>query len=210
MNLSELRELDFNNLGSASAGAKAVILVFLAALILAAGYWFLIKDKREVLEGRERVEQQLKQEFREKQQKAVNLPAYRQQLEEMEEMLAVMLRQLPSRTEMPNLLNDISQTALGAGIDNELFEPRSEINRDFYAELPISVRMVGAYHQFGEFVSTVASLPRVVILTIRDISLQPVEGPGGRLRMDGTITTYRYLDDAERLDSPQAAQGGQR
>ena len=209
MNLAELRELDFNNLGSASKGAKAVILIFLAVLILAAGYWFLIKDKRETLEQRERVELQLKQEFSEKQQKAVNLPAYREQLEEMEEMLAVMLRQLPSRTEMPELLNDISQTAMGAGIDNQLFEPRAEILRDFYAELPIAVRMVGTYHQFGDFVSAAAALPRVVILTIRDISLQPVEGPGGRLRMDGTITTYRYLEDGER-PVPEPTQGGRR
>lgn len=210
MNLSELRELDFNNLGNASSGAKAVLLFFLAAAIIAAGYWFLVKDKRQTLEQRERVEQQLKQEFREKQQKAVNLPAHRQQLEEMEDMLAVMLRQLPSRTEMPDLLNDISQTALGAGINNELFEPRSEIVRDFYAELPIAVRMVGTYHQFGEFVSTVASLPRVIILTIQDISLQPVEGPGGRLRMDGTITTYRYLDESETAALAGSAQGGAR
>ena len=197
MDLSELKDLDFNNLGSASAGAKAVILVFIAALILAAGYWFLVKDQREALENRERVETQLKSEFREKQQKAANLPEYERQLEEMEEMLEVMLRQLPSRTEMPDLLVDISQTALGAGIENELFEPRSEITRDFYAEQPINIRMVGTYHQFGDFVSTVASLPRVVILTIQDISLQPVEGSGGRLRMDGAITTYRYLDETE-------------
>lgn len=210
MNFSELRELDFNNLGSASNGAKAVILIFLAVIILLAGYWFLIKDKRETLAQRERVEAQLKQEFRDKQQKAVNLPAHRQQLQEMEEMLAVMLRQLPSRTEMPDLLNDISQTALGAGIENELFEPRTEIVRDFYAELPINIRMVGTYHQFGEFVSTVAALPRVVILTIQDISLQPLGGPGGRLRMDGTITTYRYLDEGERPEPAQPQQGGRR
>ncbi|TVS12685.1 MAG: fimbrial protein [Wenzhouxiangella sp.] len=197
MDLSELKDLDFNNLGSASAGAKTVIMVFIAGLILAAGYWFLIKDQRETLENRERVETQLRQEFRDKQQKAANLPAYERQLAEMEEMLEVMLRQLPSRTEMPDLLIDISQTALGAGIDNELFEPRSEVTRDFYAEQPINVRMVGTYHQFGEFVSTVASLPRVVILTIQDISLVPVEGSGGRLRMDGSITTYRYLDETE-------------
>ncbi len=197
MDLSELKDLDFNNLGSASTGAKAVILAFIAVLIVAAGYWFLIKDQREALENRERVETQLKQEFSDKQQKAANLPAYERQLEEMEEMLEVMLRQLPSRTEMPDLLVDISQTALGAGIENELFEPRSEITRDFYAEQPINIRMVGTYHQFGEFVSTVASLPRVVILTIQDISLQPVEGSGGRLRMDGAITTYRYLDETE-------------
>lgn len=209
MNLSELRELDFNNLGSASTGTKAVLLLILALVILAAGYWFMIKDKRQTLEQRERVETQLKQEFREKHQKAANLEAYEQQLEEMEEMLAVMLRQLPSRTEMPDLLNDISQTALGVGIDNELFEPRSEVGRDFYAEQPISVRMVGTYHQFGEFVSTVATLPRVVILTIQDIALQPIEGPGGRLRMDGTITTYRYLDESERVD-PAETTGGRR
>lgn len=208
MNLSELKDLDFNNLGSASAGAKFVILAFLVIAILAAGYWFLIKDQRETLENSERVEIQLKQEFQEKQQKAANLPAYERQLEEMEEMLEVMLRQLPSRTEMPDLLIDISQTALGAGIDNELFEPRSEISRDFYAEQPINVRMVGTYHQFGDFVSTVASLPRVVILTIQDISLQPVEGSGGRLRMDGTITTYRYLDETEAAATQTA--GGQR
>lgn len=208
MQLSELRELDFNNLGSASSGAKTVLLVVLALLILAAGYWFLIKEKREALENRERVEVQLKQEFREKQQKAANLHAYEQQLEEMEDMLEVMLRQLPSRTEMPELLVDISQTALGAGIENELFEPRAEVTRDFYAEQPINIRMVGTYHQFGEFVSTVASLPRVVILTIQDISLQPVEGPGGRLRMDGAITTYRYLDETESMGT--GASGGAR
>lgn len=197
MDLSELKDLDFNNLGSASAGAKFVILAVIAIALLAAGYWFLVKDQRETLETRERVEIQLKQEFQEKQQKAANLHAYERQLEEMEEMLEVMLRQLPSRTEMPDLLIDISQTALGAGINNELFEPRAEIARDFYAEQPINVRMVGSYHQFGEFVSTVASLPRVVILTIQDIALQPVEGSGGRLRLDGTITTYRYLDETE-------------
>lgn len=210
MDLAELRQLDFNNLGSASSGAKAVVLGFLAILILAAGYWFLIKDKRETLEQRERVETQLKQEFRDKQQLAVNLPAYRQQLEEMEEMLAVMLRQLPSRTEMPSLLNDISQTALSAGIENELFEPRSEVSRDFYAELPINIRMVGTYHQFGEFVSTVASLPRVVILTIQDIALQPVGGTDQRLRMDGTITTYRYLEESERAPPVETTAGARR
>ncbi|WP_203594657.1 type 4a pilus biogenesis protein PilO [Wenzhouxiangella limi] len=207
MQLSELKDLDFNNLGSASSGAKFVILAFIAVLILAAGYWFLIKDQRETLENRERVEVQLKQEFQEKQQKAANLPAYERQLVEMEEMLEAMLRQLPSKTEMAELLVDISQTALGAGIDNELFEPRAEITRDFFAEQPINVRMVGTYHQFGEFVSTVASLPRVVILTIQDISLQPVEGSGGRLRMDGAITTYRYLDETETA-AAQSSEGG--
>lgn len=195
MDLSELRDLDFNNIGSSSGGTKAVVIGFVVIAILAAGYWFLIKDKRSDLANRERVETQLKQEFSEKQQKSANLEAYERQLEEMEDLLAGMLQQLPSRTEMPALLVDISRTAQGSGIDNELFEPRAEVMRDFYAEQPISVRMVGTYHEFGTFVSSVASLSRVVILTMRDISLQPVEG--GRLRLEGTVTTYRYLDATE-------------
>ncbi|MEE4295836.1 MAG: type 4a pilus biogenesis protein PilO [Wenzhouxiangella sp.] len=207
MDLNELRELDFNNLGSASAGVKVFLLAIVVVAILAGGYWFFIKDKQAALERSVQQEAQIKSEFRDKQQKAANLEAYETQLAEMEEMLEVMLRQLPSRTEMAELLIDISQTALGAGIDNELFEPRSEITRDFYAEQPISVRMVGSYHQFGEFVSTVASLPRVVILTFQDIALQPVEGPGNRLRMEGTVTTYRYLDSSETSASENQGEG---
>jgi type IV pilus assembly protein PilO len=207
MNLNELRELDFNNLGSASAGVKAFLLVVIVIAIIAGGYWFFIKDKQETLERSVQQEAQIKNEFRQKQQKAANLEAYETQLAEMEDMLEVMLRQLPSRTEMAELLIDISQTALGAGIDNELFEPRVEVTRDFYAEQPISVRMVGNYHQFGEFVSTVASLPRVVILTFQDIALRPVEGPGNRLRMEGTVTTYRYLDQSETALSESQEEG---
>jgi type IV pilus assembly protein PilO len=208
MDLQELKDLDFNNLGSASTGAKIILLGFLAILIIAGGYWFLIKDKRVELASAERVETQLRQDFQENQQKAANLEAYEKQLEEMEEMLANMLEQLPSRTEMPALLVDISRTAQSAGIENELFEPRAEILGDFYAEQPISVRMVGTYHEFGSFVSAVASLSRVVILTMRDISLQPVEG--GRLRLEGTVTTYRYLDASETPTPPPASAQRQR
>lgn len=200
MNLQELRDLDFNDLGSASQGAKIFLLSVLAIVILAAGYWFIIKDQRLELENRERTESQLRTEFSEKQRKSAALPAYERQLEEMREMLRVMLRQLPSRTEMPDLLIDISQTALGAGINNELFEPRNESVRDFYAELPISIRMTGNYHQFGTFISGVASLSRVVILTMRDISLTPIEGRPGLLRLEGTVTTYRYLDEGEEAE----------
>lgn len=196
MDLSEIRDLDYSNIGSASTGVKVLLLGLLALVILIGGYFYIVKDKRETLAERERTESELKQEFSTKQEKAANLEAYKAQLAEMEEMLEVMLRQLPSRTEMPELLVDISQTALGAGIDNELFEPRAEVKRDFYAEQPINVRMVGTYHEFGNFVSSVASLSRVVILTMRDISLQPVEGTG-RLRLEGVVTTYRYLDDTE-------------
>ncbi|MDT8439190.1 MAG: type 4a pilus biogenesis protein PilO [Wenzhouxiangellaceae bacterium] len=197
MNLQEIRDLDFNDLGSASAGAKAFLLITLALIIMAAGFWFVIKDQREDLASRERQEQQLRQEFEQKQRKAASLDVLRQQLEDMRAMLQSLLRQLPSKTEMPDLLVDISQTALASGIESELFEPRTEVIRDFYAEQPIAIRMTGQYHQFGSFVSGVASLARVVILTMRDISLEPVDGRPGVLRMEGTVTTYRYLDDSE-------------
>lgn len=197
MDIQEIRDLDFNDLGSASTGAKAFLLIVMAALIIGAGYWFVIKDQRADLANRERQETQLRQDFQEKQRKAASLEIYERQLSEMRTMLRTLLRQLPSKTEMPDLLVDISQTALAAGIETELFEPRAEAVRDFYAEQPISIRMTGQYHQFGNFVSGVASLSRVVILTMQDISLEPVEGRPGILRMEGTVTTYRYLDDGE-------------
>ncbi len=197
MDLQEIRDLDFNDLGSASTGAKAFLLIVMAALIIGAGYWFIIKDQRADLANRERQEVQLRQEFEQKQRKAASLEIYERQLDEMRTMLRTLLRQLPSKTEMPDLLVDISQTALAAGIETELFEPRAEQVQDFYAEQPISIRMTGQYHQFGNFVSGVASLSRVVILTMQDISLEPVEGRPGILRMEGTVTTYRYLDDGE-------------
>lgn len=200
MNLQEIRDLDFNDLGGASAGAKAFLLIFIVAGILGAGYWFIVKDQQAQLQNIERQETELRQSFETKQRKAASLVVYEQQLDEMRVMLRSLLRQLPSKTEMPELLVDISQTALGAGIETELFEPRGEALKDFYAELPIAIRMSGTYHQFGSFVSGVASLSRVVILTMQDIALEPVEGQPGVLRLEGTVTTYRYLDDSEETD----------
>jgi type IV pilus assembly protein PilO len=125
-------------------------------------------------------------------------------------VLQQMLRQLPSKTEMPDLIIDISQTALSSGLSNELFQPGPETPKEFYAEKPIALRMVGSYHQFGAFVSGVASLPRVVILTMHDISLKPKEGTGsintrGALELSGTVKTYRYLDEKEIEEQEQAA-----
>lgn len=197
MDLQEIRDLDFNDLGNASSGAKAFLLIVIAALILGAGYWFIIKDQQRDLTNRERQETELRNEFDTKQRKAASLAVYERQLDEMRSMLRTLLRQLPSKTEMPDLLVDVSQSALASGIDNELFEPLAEVQRDFYAEQPISIRMTGQYHQFGSFVSAVASLARVVILTMQDISLEPVAGRPGVLRMEGTVTTYRYLDEGE-------------
>ena len=170
--LNELRDLDFNDIGSAPTSVRYVILGFLLAVILGIGYFLLIKAKTEQLEQVQGLEQNLRAEFERKQAKAANLEAYEQQLAEMQDLLETMFRQLPSRTEMDKLLVDVSQTALGAGIDVQLFQPNPEAFHDFYAERPISVRMLGDYHQFGEFVSGVAALPRVVILTMHNVALR--------------------------------------
>jgi type IV pilus assembly protein PilO len=210
--INELRDLDFNDIGSAPASVRYVILTFLLIVILAIGYFLLIKAKTEQLELVQRLENTLRIDFEAKQAKAASLEAYEAQLAEMQELLETMFRQLPSRTEMDKLLVDVSQTALGAGIDVQLFQPNAEAFHDFYAERPISVRMLGDYHQFGEFVSGVASLPRVVILTMHDISLRRATnrdvgiGKGdGRLILEGTVKTYRYIDEDEAMQRADAS-----
>jgi len=202
--LNELRDLDLNDIGSAPASVRFVILGVLLAIILTIGYFLLIQAKTEQLEMVQGLENRLRAQFEQKQAKAANLEAYEAQLAEMQELLETMFRQLPGRTEMDKLLVDVSQTALGAGIDVQLFQPNAEAFHDFYAERPISVRMLGDYHQFGEFVSGVASLPRVVILTMHDISLRRAEARGagasggdGRLILEGIVKTYRYIDEDE-------------
>ena len=204
----ELRDLDFRDIGSATPAVRYVILGFLLAIIIAIGYFLLIKTKTEQLEIVRKQEVVLRIDFENKQEKSANLEAYEVQLAEMQELLETMFRQLPSKTEMDKLLVDVSQTALGAGIDVQLFQPNAETHHDFYAERPISVRMLGDYHQFGEFVSGVASLPRVVILTMHDISLRraddrDIRGGDGRLILEGTVKTYRYIDEEEAAELAQ-------
>ena len=200
--LNQLRDLDYRDMGSAPASVRYVILSFLLVIIFAIGYYLLIKTKTEQLEIVQNKEVALRVEFENKQEKSANLEAYEVQLAEMQEVLKTMFRQLPSKTEMDKLLVDISQTALAAGIDVQLFQPGGETHHDFYAERPISVHMLGDYHQFGEFVSGVASLPRVVILTMHDINLRranirDIRGGDGRLFLEGTVKTYRYIDEDE-------------
>jgi len=197
-----------------AAGSKGIrigAVVLLAVVILAVGYWFSIKGKQENLKSLQRTEVDLKNTYTAKFQKAAQLPAYKNQLEEMEVILQSMLRQLPSKNEMSDLIVDVSQTALASGIENELFEPGAETLKGFYAEKPITLRMKGNYHQFGNFVSGVASLPRVVILTMHDISLKPIgeATEGGRLILEGTAKTYRYLDENEMLSQEDTTGGGQ-
>jgi type IV pilus assembly protein PilO len=192
----DLRSLDMNNPGSWPFPAKIGAGALLGVLLIGAVYWFYVRDQRATLEGLERQQETLKAEFVDKQGRAANLEPLKQQLAQMELMLQQMLRQLPSKNEMPDLIVDVSQTALASGISNELFQPGPETKKEFYAEKPINLRMVGTYHQFGAFVSGVASLPRVVIMTMHDISLKP-RGDSNSLVLEGTVKTYRYLDEDE-------------
>lgn len=208
--IDEINSLDTSNPGGWPKKIKIGAAILLAIAIMGAGYYFLIKDKRASLEKLRTTETSLKNTYATKYKKAAQLEAYRAQLEEMEIILQSMLRQLPSKNEMSDLIVDVSQTALASGIENELFEPGNESLKDFYAEKPISLRMKGAYHDFGAFVSGVASLPRVVILTMHDISLKPTGDSilGGQLILEGTAKTYRYLDDDEVQASQERAAAG--
>jgi type IV pilus assembly protein PilO len=196
MKLSDFRNLDFNNIGGWAQGVKLTFCALLFGLLVLAGWWFWISSQQDDLQTRQGQETQLKKEFAEKQAKVVNLDALKQQLDEMRDMLRQLLRQLPSKTEMPELLVDVSQTALSAGLHSDLFKPGPEtIKEGFYAEKPIQLRLTGTYHQFGAFISGVAALPRVVILTMHDVALKPIAG--GELSLEGTVRTYRYVEEDE-------------
>ena len=193
MNLSELNELDINNIASWPLPARIFVVALVFFGVLGAGYWLDIKDQRINLEKVEAKETELRQVFETKAKKAANLAAYEQQLEEMKESFGAMLRQLPNKTEVAELLVDISQTGLASGLEFELFKPQAEVPKEFYAELPISIRVKGDYHEFGNFVSGVAALPRIV--TVHDVNIAP--GKSGELTMELLAKTYRYMDDDE-------------
>src|SRR6201996_1363256 len=197
MNLmEELKSLDPRDPGRwpLAIRAGAVGLCFLV-LSLVLTYVFVWDEQRPELQRREDTEQQLRAEFRTKHSKAVNLDVYKQQLKDIERSFGALLRQLPGKTEVPNLLVDISQAGLSAGLEEKLFQPQAEVKKDFYAELPIKISLTGSYHEFGEFVSGIAALPRIV--TLHDIQITPVDknakgATGDQLQLDLTAKTYRY------------------
>jgi type IV pilus assembly protein PilO len=173
----------------------AVVLCFIVLSVLLS-YLFVWSSKSPELDQKRAEELTLRDTFRTRNNRAVNLDAYQQQLKDIERSFGTLLRQLPGRTEVPNLLVDISQTGLAAGLEEKLFQPASEERKDFYAELPIKIRLSGSYHEFGEFVSGIAALPRIV--TLHDVEIRP-DKPGSydELTLDLTARTYRYLDDDE-------------
>lgn len=190
--LDELQTLDINNVGAWPTFAYVGACVLLLAVMTVGGYYYFVTPNLEELERIERVEVTLKQEFERKQRKAANLQAYKDQLAEMERSFGSMLRQLPSKTEVANLLNDISQTRVASGLEEQLFQPGAEQARDFYAILPNKIVVNGSYHEIADFVSRVAALPRIV--TVNNIKLKSREGKAG-LTMEAMVNTYRYLSE---------------
>lgn len=191
----DLNNLDFSNIGSWPVAVKGVLVAIVAIGVLALGYFLDIQAQQENLDRITIEEKRLKEDFELKQAKAANLDAYKAQMLEMEDSFGAMIRQLPSKTEVEDLLVDISQTGLASGIEFQLFKPLSEKHIEFYAELPITLKMTGTYHQFGEFASGIAALPRIV--TLENISITGGKGKKGNLTMNVTAKTYRYLDESE-------------
>lgn len=192
--LTELRQLDINNAGNWPVAFKVSAMVILFIVIMVAGYFFIWEEQMETLENAQAQEETLKTTYLTKKRSAVNLSALREQLKDIEQSLSALLKQLPDKSEMEALLVDINQAGLGRGLQFELFKPAvNETINAFYAELPISVRVIGGYHDIGAFASDVAQLPRIV--TLNDISIAP--GNDGKLVLDAVAKTFRYLDEEE-------------
>jgi type IV pilus assembly protein PilO len=209
--LEQLRELDPNDPGrwplAARAGAVGLIFVLAVAALV---YFFAWKPKKPEIDAARAQETKLLATLEQKAKKAANLDAYKAQLAEMEQSFGAMLRKLPNKTEVPSLLTDISQQGAGAGLDQKLFQPAQQVMKDFYAELPIKMRLTGSYHAIGAFVSGIASLPRIV--TLHDVQIEPVaKGAGDQLQLDVTAKTYRYLDEEEQAAAqPKSQPKGQK
>ena len=194
----QLETLDPKDVGNWPIFIKGAAIVILCALVLFAGFWFDTRSQLDQLGQAQKKEKTLKETFSHKQHMAANLAIYKQQMAEMKRSFGTMLRQLPSKTEIAELLVDISQTGLTNGLNFELFKPEAEVPADFYAILPITIRVTGDYHEFGKFVSDVAVLPRIV--TLHNIQISPAntrgkKTDGGKLVMELTAKTYRYVEE---------------
>ncbi len=195
--LEQFKNVDWQDLGRWPFVVRAsAVGAWLIAAVLVLGYLFVVNGQWPQLDQERKRQDDLWQEFLRKQSKAANFDAYKAQLKEMEKSFGAMLRQLPGKTEVPSLLVDISQTGLAAGLNEKLFQPGPEMKREFYAELPIKIRLTGSYHELGNFVSGIAALPRIV--TLHDIEIKPAEKDSyDDLVLDVTAKTYRYLEDDE-------------
>jgi len=196
MTLNDLKRLDPKKMGSWPILPKLGVLLISLVLIVLGSYWFDWKNQIEAIDQEKVKEEGLRKTFLTKKSEAINLPAYQKQLEDIEKQFGALLKQLPGRAEMDALLTDINQAGLGRGLQFELFKPaQQETRRDFYAELPITIKVTGSYHDIGAFASDIGKLSRIV--TLENIALAPATGKGGGLSLDATAKTFRYLDDDE-------------
>jgi type IV pilus assembly protein PilO len=190
----DVADLDVNNIGAWPAAVKAIILVLLLAIVLALGYFFYLTDKQKLLEAAQKQEVGLRSEYESKAFQAANLPEYRRQKEEMEASFGALLRQLPSDTEIPGLIEDITTTALDNELKIQSIDLQAERRAEFYVEQPITITVEGSYHNLGKFVSGVANLSRIV--TLHDFTIRP-EGSPANLKMTILAKTYRYMDEGK-------------
>jgi type IV pilus assembly protein PilO len=196
--LDDIKSLDPNDPGRWPLPVRAGCVALCFVLLAAGSFWYFVwRDQKPKLDAANVEEQSLRATFKTKHSKAVNLEVYQAQLADIERSFGALLRQLPGKTEVQSLLIDISQVGVGAGLEEKLFQPASNENaKDFYAELPIKIRLTGSYHQMGEFVSGIAALPRIV--TLHDITIKPESKDAyDYLTLELTAKTFRYLDDAE-------------
>jgi len=203
---------DFRYMNSNDPGAwplipKVTILVGVFLLILAGGWWFIWSDQLVELESKQHEEETLRQQYLEKKRQAVNLDLYTQQLAEIDRSFGALLKQLPNKSEIEALLIEVNQAGLGRGLQFELFRPGGEEIKDFYAELPVQVKINGSYHDIGAFAADIAKLPRIV--TLNNIAITPGKD-GGPLSLDAAIKTFRYLDEEEVARQKKAAQGAKK
>lgn len=204
--LNDFRFMNPNDPGAWPVIPKATVLLGLFLVIMVAGWWFLWSDQLAELETKQREEETLKQQYLDKKRQAVNLDLYIQQLAEIDRSFGALLKQLPNKSEIEALLIEVNQAGLGRGLQFELFRPGQEQIKDFYAELPISVKINGTYHDFGAFAADIAKLPRIV--TLNNISIAPVKD--GALSLDATTKTFRYLDEEEIAKQKKPAQGAKK
>jgi type IV pilus assembly protein PilO len=194
--LEQFKYLNPQNPGSWPVLPKLLALIATLGVLVAAGYFLDSQGQMEDLDNGAQLEVKLKDEYKEKKQLAINLDLHRQQLREIDSSFGALLKQLPNKSQMDALLVDINQAGLGRGLQFELFKPApAETMKDFYAELPVTVKVVGGYHDMGQFASDIAQLSRIV--TLNDISISIPGKDGTQLSMDTTAKTFRYLDDEE-------------
>lgn len=205
-------DIDFNNAGSWPVAVKGLVYVVLFSVVLFAGYWFLIKDQYVALDKSVAEEVDLKQKYETLAFKVANLDAYRVQMEDMENSFGALLKQLPADTEVPGLLEDITNTGLGSGLDIKSIKLNAEVSKEFYVELPMKIEVLGTYHDIASFVSGVASLPRIV--TLHDFKITPKkknkEGQSGLLHMSVAAKTYRYNGNKKALSKKKKGKRGKK